>query len=87
MKSFGHLTTRRAAAPQALIDAYLAALDEVKALRTKKSGMDEANYYAKLEAVLLKAARSHRDIRRYAAPASSPEPVKAPEKAPETASR
>lgn len=55
-------------APQELIASYLAALDEVKSLRGRKSGMAEADYYAQLEALLLKAARANRDIRAYAGP-------------------
>jgi len=60
-------------APKELITAYLAALDEVKALRARKGGMGESDYYAQLEALLLKAARANRDIRGYAGP-----PPKAP---------
>lgn len=55
-------------APKALTDAYLAALEEVKALKARKPQLPEADYYVQLETLLIKAARSHREIRGYAAP-------------------
>ncbi len=60
-------------APKELIDAYLAALEDVKSLRTRKAELSESEYYAQLEALLVKAARTNRDIRAFAGP-----PPKAP---------
>ncbi len=53
-------------APKELIDGYLARLDEIKALKAAKAQTPEADYYAALEALLLKAARTNRDIRAFA---------------------
>ncbi len=59
-------------APKELTDAYLATLDEIKALKSSKTQKAEADYYAALEALLLKAARTNRDIRGFAeAPAAA----------------
>lgn len=55
-------------APKELIAAYLGALDDVKSLRTRKGELAESDYYAQLEALLVKAARANRDIRAYAGP-------------------
>lgn len=64
-------------APKELIVSYLAALDEVKSLRTRKGGMTETEYYAQLEALLVKAARANRDIRAYAGPPPKSAPTAA----------
>lgn len=55
-------------APKELIEAYLAALEDVKSLRARKGELTEADYYAQLETLLVKAARANRDIRAYATP-------------------
>lgn len=55
-------------APKELIDAYLTALDEIKALKAAKAQTPEAGYYSALETLLLKAARTNRDIRGFAEP-------------------
>ncbi len=55
-----------ASAPKALIDAYLTALEEVKTLKARKGELPEADYYAQLETLLIKASRTHREIRGYA---------------------
>jgi hypothetical protein len=57
-----------AGVPQEMIAAYLAALDEVKALRARKGTLAEPDYYAQLEPLLIQAARAHRDIRTYIGP-------------------
>ncbi|MDK1020348.1 MAG: hypothetical protein QGD90_01770 [Candidatus Hydrogenedentes bacterium] len=51
--------------PQELIDTYLSALVEVEALKAEKLQLAEEAYFAQLEEVLLKAARSNRKIRSY----------------------
>jgi hypothetical protein len=51
--------------PQDLIDAYLAALNEVDLWKEKKTSLDRTEYYAGLEQRLLSAARLNRDIRRH----------------------
>ncbi len=56
------------AAPQELIDRYLAALDAVTALRHRKPELAEADYTKELERILLDAARANREIRSYAEP-------------------
>lgn len=53
-------------APRELIDTYLAALDDVEALKKEKDSMPESEYYAALEKLLIKAARANREIRSYA---------------------
>ena len=54
------------AAPQELIDRYLAALDAVTELRERKAEMGENKYLAELERILVDAARANREIRSYA---------------------
>jgi hypothetical protein len=54
------------AAPKELIDRYLAALDAVAGLRSRKTEMPEGEYLAELERILLDAARANREIRGYA---------------------
>lgn len=53
--------------PQELIDTYLAALDSVKALRLNKAELAEDAYFARLEEILLTAARANREIRSFEA--------------------
>jgi hypothetical protein len=62
-------------APQDLINGYLATLDEIKALKATKSNQIEDEYYASLEKLLIKAARTHRDIRAYAEPPGAAAPT------------
>lgn len=50
--------------PRELIDTYLAAIDKVEALKKKKETLEEADYYARLESLLLEAARANREIHR-----------------------
>ncbi len=54
--------------PRELIDTYLAALDEVTALKTEKPQLAEEAYYAQLEKLLLKAARTNREIHSHSPP-------------------
>lgn len=54
--------------PRELIDTYLAALDEVTALKTEKSQLAEEAYYAQLEKLLLNAARTNREIHSHSPP-------------------
>jgi len=58
-------------APKELIDTYLASLAEIKALKASKAQQLEDEYYAALETLLLKAARTNRDIRAYAEPSGT----------------
>lgn len=51
--------------PQELIDTYLSALGEVETLIAEKLKLAQEAYFAKLEELLLKAARSNREIRSY----------------------
>ena len=51
--------------PQVLIDTYLSALDEVESLKADKVGLEEDAYFARLEEVLLRAARANREIRSF----------------------
>lgn len=53
-------------APQKLIDTYLALLDDITELRGSKKVLDESEYYAKLERLLVDAALANREIRAYA---------------------
>jgi hypothetical protein len=48
--------------PKELVDAYLAALDEVEQLKRNKSQLEAADYRAQLETLLIKAARLNREI-------------------------
>lgn len=48
----------------ALIGAYLGALDEISVLKREKMDMELPDYYARLEQLLLKAARANREIHR-----------------------
>ena len=50
--------------PRELIDTYLAAIDKVEALTKEKASIAEAEYFARLEALLLEAARTNREIHR-----------------------
>jgi hypothetical protein len=50
--------------PRDLIDAYLAAIEKVEALKKEKATLDETDYYARLESHLLEAARANREIHR-----------------------
>lgn len=52
-----------AAAPQNLVDQYLAAMKEVEALRIRKKSMSSDAYLRQLEMKILKAARLHQKIR------------------------
>lgn len=51
--------------PQELIDTYLSALDAVKTLRSNKTELAEDAYFARLEEILLTAARANREIRSF----------------------
>jgi len=51
--------------PQELIDTYLSALVEVETLKGEKLQLAEEAYFAQLEELLLKAARTNREIRSY----------------------
>ena len=51
--------------PQELIDTYLGALEAVNALRLNKAELAEDDYFARLEEILLKAARANREIRSF----------------------
>ncbi len=51
--------------PQELIDRYLSALEEVGELKADKAQLEEAAYYARLEKILLKAARANREIHSF----------------------
>ena len=50
--------------PRELIDTYLAAIEKVEALKKEKGTLEEAEYYARLESLLLDAARANREIHR-----------------------
>lgn len=52
-----------AGTPQAWIDEYLEALDEVSALKKQKPELEPALYYVELERLFVKAARANRKIR------------------------
>lgn len=49
--------------PQEWIDAYLDALDEVRALKKRKHELEPEEYYAELERFFLEAARANQKIR------------------------
>jgi hypothetical protein len=67
--------------PQELIDEYRNALASVEELKQQKAALSEEDYYARLEPLLLKAARANRAIRQAAEqPAAAAAPV--PENAP-----
>ncbi len=51
--------------PQELIDRYLSALEEVEGLKDEKLQLAEDVYYARLEELLLKAARANREIHSF----------------------
>ena len=53
-----------ASVPQALIDQYLGLVKQAEALKTKKAGMNEADYYNQLEKIMISAAQTHRKIRK-----------------------
>lgn len=51
------------AVPQAWIDRYFALIDQVEALKARKTQMDQQTYKQQLENTLLEVARAHRRIR------------------------
>ena len=53
-------------APPELVKRYVSTLEAIEQLKQAKSTLDEKDYYKQLEALLLTAARTNRDIRRYA---------------------
>lgn len=60
--------------PRELVDEYLGHLNAVDGLRARKSDYEETEYYAQLEELLLRAARTHREIRRLSnAPETDPD--------------
>lgn len=52
-------------APPELVQRYLALLNDVEELKLEKSALDEDEYLRRLEALLVEAARAHREIRSY----------------------
>ena len=51
--------------PRELIDTYLSALEEVASLKDEKLQLAQDAYFARLEELLLKAARANREIRSF----------------------
>ncbi len=64
--------------PPATIEAYLEIMDDIEALKRNKANLDEAEYYRQLEAKLIQAAKTNREIRSYIQPADV-QPSKAAE--------
>lgn len=50
--------------PREVVGAYLDTLSEIEALKRRKAALDEAEYYAELERLLIQAARANRAIRQ-----------------------
>lgn len=57
--------------PESLVTAYLAALDEAAVLKKQKPVMDPDTYYTQLETIMLRAARTNREIHTLTAAADT----------------
>jgi hypothetical protein len=60
--------------PESLASAYLDLLREIEDLKSRKAGMPAAEYRSALEARLIEAAKTHREIRRIIDDADAPAP-------------